>query len=270
MEEAKAFAQKNIEAFEQLEEENGELDAIVINAAGCGASLKEYGGWFKDDAQWEERARKFADKVKDVSEFLAEEPFRARLQERMNNASTRKTKTGVFAGGDSQEIHDAPREVTPNTAGASTLQALGQNIEDADDNRQKAQESQSSTANSLLNSQRSSCKNKVTYHDACHLAHGQGIRTQPRELLGEVSDLDMIPLTESEMCCGSAGVYNITQPAMAMQLLERKMKHIEKTGAKIVVTGNPGCMMQLMLGAKKYDVDVEVKHPIEILDKATR
>ncbi len=72
------------------------------------------------------------------------------------------------------------------------------------------------------------------------------------------------------MCCGSAGSYNITQPAMAMQLLERKMKHIAATGAKVVITGNPGCMMQIMLGAQKFGVPVEVKHPVEILDAATK
>jgi glycolate oxidase iron-sulfur subunit len=84
-----------------------------------------------------------------------------------------------------------------------------------------------------------------------------------------VPDTQIVPLQESEMCCGSAGVYNITQPGMAMQLLKRKMKHIKATGARVVVTGNPGCMMQLMLGAQKYDVPVEVKHPVEILDAAT-
>ena len=110
---------------------------------------------------------------------------------------------------------------------------------------------------------------RVTYHDACHLCHGQGIRTQPRELIETVPGIEFVPLAESEMCCGSAGSYNITQPAMAMQLLERKMEHIDNTGASVVVTSNPGCMLQIMLGAKKFDVPIEVKHPIEVIDRAT-
>jgi glycolate oxidase iron-sulfur subunit len=112
----------------------------------------------------------------------------------------------------------------------------------------------------------------MTYHDACHLAHGQGVRSQPRELMelcAKHEGVQFVALGESEMCCGSAGSYNITQPQMAMQLLERKMKHIAKTGAQVVVTGNPGCAMQIMLGAKKFGPSVEVLHPVQVLDRAT-
>ena len=116
---------------------------------------------------------------------------------------------------------------------------------------------------------KSSAKLTVTYHDACHLAHGQGIRVPPRELLAMLPDAEMVPLAESEMCCGSAGTYNITQPEMAGDLLKRKMEKIKRTGAQICVTGNPGCAMQLMLGAQKFGPRVEIKHPIELLDDAT-
>ena len=96
------------------------------------------------------------------------------------------------------------------------------------------------------------------------------MRAQPRELLAMIPNLEIVPLVESEMCCGSAGTYNITQPEMAMRLLERKMKNIAATGATTVVTGNPGCMMQLLLGAQKFNVPVVIKHPVEILDEATK
>ena len=163
-----------------------------------------------------------------------------------------------------QESNLSASDVIPNVAGASTLKALNQNIEDEKENQQLAQDAdQISTPLTTHHSPR------LTYHDACHLAHGQGIRAQPRALLGLVPDIEIVPLPESEMCCGSAGTYNITQPEMAMQLLHRKMKNIEQTKAQTVVTGNPGCAMQIALGAKKFGVDVDVRHPIEVLDEAT-
>ena len=85
----------------------------------------------------------------------------------------------------------------------------------------------------------------VTYHEACHLCHGQKIVNQPRELLKSIPGLRLVELAESTWCCGSAGIYNLTQPEMAGQLLERKLDKIEQTGASIVATGNPGCLLQL-------------------------
>jgi glycolate oxidase iron-sulfur subunit len=208
MEQARLFARQNIVVFEEWEKQNGPLDAIVINAAGCGAALKEYYHWFEGDEEWEKRAEAFAHKVKDVSEFLAEEPYVNRLEELMKM----------------------------NAAG---MHSLG----------------------------------RVTYHDACHLAHGQSIREQPRQLLQllekYVPDMEIVPLGESELCCGSAGSYNITQPKMAMQLLNRKLDHVEESTADVVVTGNPGCMMQIRLGTLKRDLPIEVLHPVELLDRAT-
>lgn len=110
----------------------------------------------------------------------------------------------------------------------------------------------------------------VTYHDACHLVHGQKISQQPRELLRAIPGLELIELPEATWCCGSAGIYNITQPEMSMALLERKMKHIAATGARIVATGNPGCIGQIRYGAKKFGVNVEVVHPITLLARAYR
>jgi len=271
---AKNFARENIAAFEKLESECGELDAIIINAAGCGASLKEYPGWFKGDAEWETRAKNFSAKVQDVSEFLAQDQYKSRLEELMAAGSGKpeagKTPHSALLIPHSK-IRDVPRETIPNVAGASTLEALGETTRDRAANQLEALDTDEAFSpddqSSIVNQQSAI---QMTYHDACHLAHGQGIRVQPRELMDAVPGTDMVPLMESEMCCGSAGIYNITQPKMAMQLLERKMKHIAATGAKVVVTGNPGCMMQLMLGAKKFGVDVDIKHPVEILDAATK
>jgi glycolate oxidase iron-sulfur subunit len=110
----------------------------------------------------------------------------------------------------------------------------------------------------------------VTYHESCHLAHGQKITAQPRQLLRVIPNLQLVELPESNWCCGSAGVYNLTQPEMANQLLERKLKHIESTGATTVATGNPGCLLQLVNGAKQKGITLRVVHPVTLLAEAYR
>ena len=95
-------------------------------------------------------------------------------------------------------------------------------------------------------------ENSVTYHEACHLCHGQKITRQPREILKAIPGLELIELPESMWCCGSAGVYNITQPEMAAKLQERKVRHIAETGASIVATANPGCFLQLESGFASF------------------
>jgi glycolate oxidase iron-sulfur subunit len=113
-------------------------------------------------------------------------------------------------------------------------------------------------------------KARVVYHDACHLVHGQKISQSPRDLLCAIPGLELVELAESTWCCGSAGIYNLTQPEMSMALLERKMKNIAATGATIVAVGNPGCMNQLRYGAKRFGVPVEVLHPVTLLARAYR
>jgi len=108
----------------------------------------------------------------------------------------------------------------------------------------------------------------VTYHDACHLAHGQRIRTQPRALLRRIPGLRLVELAESDMCCGSAGVYNLLEPEMADSLLERKVAHVLATEAPIVVTGNPGCLLQIAKGVRARGASLEVLHPVELLARA--
>jgi len=108
----------------------------------------------------------------------------------------------------------------------------------------------------------------VTYHDACHLAHAQKVTAQPRALLAKIPGVRLVPLAESDMCCGAAGTYNLTQPAMASDLAARKIEHIEATGAPICATGNVGCAMHIQSEASARGKDVDVVHPVELLHRA--
>ena len=110
----------------------------------------------------------------------------------------------------------------------------------------------------------------VTYHDPCHLAHGQRVRTAPRTALGRIPGLTLVPLADSELCCGSAGVYNVLEPEMADQLLALKIARIVETGARAVATGNPGCLLQIARGARERGLDLEVVHPVTLLARALR
>jgi glycolate oxidase iron-sulfur subunit len=109
---------------------------------------------------------------------------------------------------------------------------------------------------------------RVTYHDPCHVVHGQKIRREPRELLAQIPGLEITELTESDWCCGSAGIYNLTQPEMATRLLHRKVTHILATGAEAVVTANPGCILQIRQGLEAHGARIPVMHIVEILDRA--
>jgi glycolate oxidase iron-sulfur subunit len=113
-----------------------------------------------------------------------------------------------------------------------------------------------------------SAAKRVTYHEACHLCHGQKITDQPRQLLRAIPGIELVELPESTWCCGSAGIYNLIQPEMAGQLLTRKMGQIKKTKAEVVATGNPGCLLQLVQGAKKENLSLEIVHPITLLAEA--
>ncbi|HYE31307.1 MAG TPA: (Fe-S)-binding protein [Methylomirabilota bacterium] len=115
-----------------------------------------------------------------------------------------------------------------------------------------------------------SASNTVTYHEACHLCHGQKITAQPRQVLKSIPGLNLVELPESAWCCGSAGIYNLIQPEMANDLLDRKIKHIRTTGARTVATGNPGCMLQVQNGARKQGLNIRVAHPVTLLAEAYR
>ncbi|MEO8029078.1 MAG: (Fe-S)-binding protein [Bryobacteraceae bacterium] len=108
----------------------------------------------------------------------------------------------------------------------------------------------------------------VTYQDSCHLAHGQKVRSAPRELLRAVPGLTLTEMTGSDQCCGSAGIYNVVHTDMAMSLLEKKMVNVARTRANAIVTANPGCMLQLRAGAERFGSGQSVYHVIEVLDAA--
>ena len=114
-------------------------------------------------------------------------------------------------------------------------------------------------------------RRKITYHDPCHVVHGQKIRKEPRKLLAQIPGLEVVELREADWCCGSAGTYNLTQPEMATRLQERKVQNIRATGADAVVTANPGCIIQIAQGlAQGGGKPVQVLHIVELLDEAYR
>jgi glycolate oxidase iron-sulfur subunit len=184
---AREMARANIDAFEQDPDR-----PIVVTAAGCGSTLKEYGHLLKDDPEYAERAHAFSKRVKDFSEFVA--------------AENRETPGPI--------------------------------------------------------------RRKITYQDACHLAHAQRIAAQPRELLKSIPELEFVEMRESSLCCGSAGIYNILRPEMARRLGERKVGHIIETGATEVVTANPGCAIQIATLLREAGSDIKVRHIADFLDEA--
>jgi glycolate oxidase iron-sulfur subunit len=111
---------------------------------------------------------------------------------------------------------------------------------------------------------------KVTYDDPCHLLHAQGIRSAPRNLLRRIPGIEFVEMPDSDRCCGSAGIYNIMQPELAGPILAEKIANIERTGAQVVATGNPGCLLQIRAGLRARKLPVRVVHPIELLDEAYR
>jgi glycolate oxidase iron-sulfur subunit len=108
----------------------------------------------------------------------------------------------------------------------------------------------------------------VAIHDPCHLAHGQGVRAQTRALLATIPGVELVDLPESDWCCGSAGTYNLTEPAMAARLLARKLANVERSRAAIVAAANPGCLLQIRTGALARGLDVAIEHPVDLLAQA--
>jgi glycolate oxidase iron-sulfur subunit len=187
---AHRFATRNCQVFAPaLEAAAGPMDAIIVNAAGCGAMLKDYGHVLSGAAEGE-RARALASKVRDISEFLV----------------------GL---GPIPPEHPLPL--------------------------------------------------RAVYHDACHLCHAQQIRKQPRHLLEMIPGLELAPLPETEICCGAAGSYNLTEPEMAERLGQRKASNIIQTGARAVFAGNVGCLLQIGRYLRREQPDIWVAHPVEAL-----
>jgi glycolate oxidase iron-sulfur subunit len=111
---------------------------------------------------------------------------------------------------------------------------------------------------------------KATYHDACHLAHGQRVRAEPRALLAAIPGLQLVPLPDADFCCGSAGVYNLLHPGLAREFLNRKLDRLAETGAEVVVSGNPGCLLQIAMGLRECGLPMRSAHTVELLDWSYR
>jgi glycolate oxidase iron-sulfur subunit len=191
--EGQAFARRLVDTFEAAG-----VERVVVNAAGCGSTMKEYAELLADDPAYADRARAFAGQVRDVSEVLEE----------LGPVAVRH-----------------PLEVT------------------------------------------------VAYHDACHLAHAQGIRAQPRRLLRGIPGLELREIAEPELCCGSAGIYNIINPEPARELGDRKAANIVATGAEVLVTANPGCLMQVTSAIDRLAPPgrrMGLAHTVEVLDASIR
>ena len=185
-------ARRFIDVFES---EASDVDTIVINSAGCGSTLKEYGHLLRDDPRYAERARLLSAKCKDISEFLAE----------LEPRTTR---------------HPVPMQ--------------------------------------------------VAYHDACHLQHAQGIAREPRQILATIPGLKVHEVPEAGLCCGSAGIYNLTEPETARDLGKRKAQCIESTGVDAVVSSNPGCLLQIAGCLEETGAPKRTFHMIELVDASIK
>jgi glycolate oxidase iron-sulfur subunit len=183
---AKEFAQMNCAVFGSA---GNPVDAIIVNAAGCGAMLRDY-GHLLSGASAADGGKSIATKVRDISEFL-------------------------------MELGPVPPKFPLPI--------------------------------------------KATYHDACHLCHGQQIRKQPRQLLEMIPGLELLPLNETEICCGAAGSYNLTEPEMAERLGRRKANNILETNAQAVFTGNVGCLLQIGRYLRRERPDLWIAHPVDAL-----
>ena len=190
-EESLRYARALIERFE-----HSPVDAIVINAAGCGSHLKAYGRLLRHDPAWAERARAFSAKVRDVHEFL------------VGLGPARAVRHPIAA--------------------------------------------------------------RVTYHDACHLAHGQRIRSQPRALLRSIPGVELVDVADGEQCCGSAGTYNLFQPESADEVGERKVAAVLRTRPQLLASANPGCTLHIQRLLKAKGMTLRAAHPVEILDASIR
>jgi glycolate oxidase iron-sulfur subunit len=182
------LAKATIEAFERF-------DHLVVNAAGCGSAIKDYGHLLRDDPQWRERAERLSARARDVHELLASVKPRAPR---------------------------APLHL------------------------------------------------KVAYHDACHLAHAQGVRSQPRELLRSIPGVELVEPAEWELCCGSAGIYNLTRPDAAGDLGARKAANLIAAGADVIAAANPGCTLQIAAHLQRAGHPLEIVHPMQLLARSLR
>ena len=244
---AQQLARKQIDQFPPEQ-----FDAIITNAAGCGSHLKHYAKFLADDPAYRQRAELWDQKVKDIHEWLAH----IGIQPPKGSPSPLNGERAGVRGEYEPEEQPLRPHLTPAVSPPS---GRGQGEATANAANPKARLIPAPFQEVV-----------VTYHEACHLCHGQKITTQPRHVLRAIPNLKLIELPESTWCCGSAGIYNLIQPEMADELLERKLKHIRSTGAEVVATGNPGCLLQIINGARRQNLSLRVVHPITLLAEAYR
>lgn len=187
------LARQTIDAFANLD-----LDVVLVNASGCGHTLKEYGHILKDDPQYAEKAKEFSSKVKDVQEFLDHVGLTAKL---------------------------SPLQEQPLA---------------------------------------------IAYQDACHMLHGQKISLEPRRLLRQIPNVQLKESVDAALCCGSAGIYNILQPEVGYELGEQKVTNLTDTGAQLIASANVGCITQIRKHLKLKNKNVQLMHPMELLDYSIR
>jgi glycolate oxidase iron-sulfur subunit len=209
---AREMADANVQAFDA-----SGVDAIIVNVAGCGSMLKDYGHHWHDAG---DRGHGREDRGQRTEDREGEAPAEPQIARE------------AFA-------HKV-RDVSEFLDGLGLIQPPGE------------------------------IRLTATYHDACHLAHAQKVREQPRNILKKVPGLKLVDLAESELCCGAAGTYNLTEPEMAERLARRKLENIRRTGARVVITGNAGCLLQIAREARMQGETLKILHPMEILDLSYR
>jgi glycolate oxidase iron-sulfur subunit len=202
---AREMADANVQAFAATG-----VDAIIVNVAGCGSMLKDYGHHWQVSG---DRGQETGDRIQE---------------------------SGVRSREDREAFAHKVRDVSEFLDHLGLIQPPGE------------------------------IRLTATYHDACHLAHAQKVREQPRNILRKVPGLKLVDLPESELCCGAAGTYNLTEPEMAERLARRKLDNIRRTGARVVVTGNAGCLLQIAREARMQGETLKILHPMEILDLSYR
>jgi len=206
---ARELARRNARAFLAAG-----LDAVIVNAAGCGSTLKEY------------------------DELLAHAPPDSVGAQFI--APSEAAGTPPIASSEAEQFSLLVKDVNEFLA----------SIELAPPTRP--------------------VDRRVTLQESCHLVHAQRIKAAPRRLLASIPGLELVDMAHPDLCCGSAGIYNITQPEMSAQLLEAKMADIRRTAADTIVTANPGCLLQLEQGVRRSGMRAEVKHVVQLLDEAYR
>jgi glycolate oxidase iron-sulfur subunit len=206
---AREMADINVQAFDA-----SGVDAIIVNVAGCGSMLKDYGHHWCAEG---DRGQETGDRGRE-GEAPAEPPSQAGRE--------------AFAA--------KVRDVSEFLDGLGLIEPHGE------------------------------IRVKATYHDACHLAHAQKVKEQPRNLLKKIPGLSLVELAESDLCCGAAGTYNLTEPEMAERLARRKLDNIRRTGARVVITGNAGCLLQIAREARMQGETLKIVHPMDLLDLSYR